>query len=491
VSPLTAVPSKPVKVLVVEDDRDARENLRDILELDDYVVETASTAAEALDRRGWSELSAVILDRRLPDGNAHDLLPALRRLAPGAAFIMVTGYSDVEGAIEALRLGAADYLLKPINADALRLRIRRVVEQRRLAQAKEQSDALFRLLVETAECMILILRADNSIAYFSPFAEVVTEYPAAEVVGRDFLELFVPEEERAAVAEENSSVFAGRPARGSTGRVVCRDGSHRWVVRNSRLLPYVDESGVLLIVAHDITELKQAQDRAIQTGRLAAIGQMVAGLAHESRNALQRSQACLDMLALKISDRLDAQNLIERIQCAQDDLQRLFEDVRNYSAPISLERRMCDLREVWRETWSQLVSVRPERRDAELNENFGAIDVTCEVDPFRLGQVFRNIFDNALAATPDPVAVEIHVEELGSNSDGVIRIAIRDNGPGMNLEQRRKIFESFFTTKTRGTGLGMAIVKRIVEAHGGQIEIGGHEGPGAEILLNIPRRSTP
>ncbi len=150
------------------------------------------------------------------------------------------------------------------------------------------------------------------------------------------------------------------------------------------------------MVAHDITDRKQAQERALQSERLAAIGHMVAGLAHESRNALQRSQACLDMLALKVTDRPEALNLIARIQAAQDDLQRLFEDVRNYAAPILLERRVCDLAEVWREAWASLAAARGQR-PARLIEETDGFDPRCELDPFRIGQVFRNIFDNALS----------------------------------------------------------------------------------------------
>ena len=151
-----SAPEARVKILVIEDDLDTRENFRDILELDDYIVEVAATAAEVLARTDWHDLAAVILDRQLPDGSAHSLLPELKRLAPEAAVIIVTGHSDLEGAIEALRLGASDYLLKPVNADSLRLRIARVVEHRRLARAQEQSDAVFRSLVELAEVMILM-----------------------------------------------------------------------------------------------------------------------------------------------------------------------------------------------------------------------------------------------------------------------------------------------------------------------------------------------
>src|SRR5204863_6456157 len=95
----------PPRVLVVDDDADTRANLRDVLELDDYRVETAGTLAEALGRNGWSDYAAILLDRKLPDGMAEDVLPQLRRLAPDAAVLIVTGYSDLHGAVTALRPG--------------------------------------------------------------------------------------------------------------------------------------------------------------------------------------------------------------------------------------------------------------------------------------------------------------------------------------------------------------------------------------------------
>jgi two-component system, LuxR family, sensor kinase FixL len=478
------------KVLVIEEDRDARDHLRDILALDDFPVATAATAAEALARDDWHDLAAVILDGRLPDGTAHDLLPRLEQLAPDAAVIFVTGHSDLQGAIEALRLGAADYILEPINADALRLRVSRAVEQRRLARAKERSDAVFRELVEVAECMIVMLRPDKTIADFSPFAETLTGYRAGEVLGRDYLELFVPPEDREAVAERNRRAVAGEPIRATEQQVVCRDGSARWVLENARFLRGFEGGDVLLIVQHDIHERKIAQDRLLQSERLAAIGHMVTGLAHESRNALQRSQACLDMLALKVRDLPDALNLIARLQQAQDDLHRLFEDVRYYAAPIKLERREVDLSAVWRETWANLDTVR-RGRPATLRECLGCADLRCEVDPFRLGQVFQNIFDNALSACTAPAAIVIACHAGRLDGQPAVRITIRDNGPGIGPEDRRKVFDPFFTTKTKGTGLGMAIVKRIVDAHGGRVAVadgdGPGNGPGAEIVLILPR----
>jgi signal transduction histidine kinase len=356
-----------VHVLVVDDDPDTRSNLCDILGLDDYEVETAGSVGDVLARGDWDRVSTVLLDRLLPDGNAEDLLPRLKELAPHADVLIVTGHSDLQGAIAALRQGAADYILKPINPDALRASLARVAERQRLRR-----------------------------------------------------------------------------------------------------------------------QLRQAQEQALQAERLAAIGQMVTGLAHESGNALARSQACLEMLALEVQDRPEALDLIARIQKAQDHLRQLYEEVRGYAAPLRLEREWVDVSTIWRQAWTNLVVLR-QGRDAEVHEEKTGMDLHCPVDHFRLEQVFRNIFENALAACRDPVRITVTCTDAGLVGRPALQVAVRDNGPGLNAEQRQRIFEPFFTTKTKGTGLGMAIASRIVVAHGGRIDVGNAIGAGAEIVLVLPR----
>jgi PAS domain S-box-containing protein len=478
--------SPPLDILVIEDDADARDNLRDILELDDHRVATAASADEAMARNDWDRFAAIILDRRLPDATAEQLLPRLKAVAPTAAVIVVTGYADLQGAIAALRQGASDYILKPLNADLLRTSLGRIAERQRLALAKEGSEAAFRHLVEAAECMIVILRPDHTIVYFSPFAERLTGYSAAEVRGRDYISLLLPDADRRAVAEKLDRLAPGGVTAGLENPVQCRDGSRRWMAWKARWLDDYQDGPAILKVGQDITSLLQAQERALQAERLAAIGEVVAGLAHESRNALQRSQACLEMLALAVRDRPEALDLINRIQKAQDHLHCLYEDVRSYAAPIKLEKGSCDLHAVWREAWSHLESARAGRR-AVLHEAVDGVDLRCVADPFRLEQVFHNILDNALAAGSPPVIVEIQCTAAELQGQPALRVTVRDNGPGIGPEQRPKIFDPFFTTKAKGTGLGMAIAKRIVEAHGGQIAVGESSGPGAVFLLTLPK----
>lgn len=361
------VPSSVFRVLVIEDDEGARANLRDILELDNYVVETVSTGAEALRVPDLKSLGAILLDRKLPDVLAEDLLPRLRQESPDAAVLIITGYADLESAIKAMRQGAADYLLKPINPELLRSSLARFAERRRLA-----------------------------------------------------------------------------------------------------------------------AELQAARSRALQAERLAAIGEVYTGLAHESRNALQRSQSCLERLAKRVRDVPGALDLIERIQKAQDHLHSLYEEVRSYAAPLTaLDREPYSLGLLLRQTWENLALERS-NRDAKLSIEASTLDLRCPVDPHRIEQVFRNILENALGACPDPVVIRTHWAEADIEKRPALQVSIVDNGPGLNSEARRRIFEPFYTTKTKGTGLGMAITRRIVEAHGGVIRVG-DQTPGAEIVILLPR----
>lgn len=479
----------PATVLVVEDDEDTRDNLCDILELDGYRVAAVGTVQAALAPRDWSHVVLAILDRRLPDGSAEELLPRIKRLAPETEVIVATGFADLDGAIAALRSGAADYIVKPINPGALRASLQRTLERRRLAQAKARSEAAFRALVEAAPTLTIILRLDGAILYMNPFAERLTGFSEAEVQGRDFAEVFGDGAVRRRLIEETAGVNASAcPAREFKDVLRSKFGLQRSIVWNAELLPDFDGQPAVLAIGHDVTELYEAQNKSLQAERLAAIGQMMTGLTHESRNALQRSKACLEMLALEVEDRPAALELVRRIENAQERLHHLYEEVRSYAAPINLQREPCDLRALWRETWSQVSQLSGDKR-VEFAEQVNGNDLTCSIDALSVEQVFRNILENAVSAVPGEGRIVVECKQAEIAGQPALRIAFRDNGPGLSAELRQRIFDPFFTTKTRGTGLGMAIAKRIVQSHGGLIEAGGHSGPGAEIAVTLPRET--
>jgi len=476
-----------MQVLVVEDDEDTQANLRDILELDDWRVETAGSVAEVFARRDWSNIALVILDRRLPDGSAEEVLPQLKSLAPDASVIVATGYADLEGAIAALRYGAADYILKPINPDALRISLARIVEQRRLADALRKEQEFVRNLVAQAQAIVLVLDPQGRIVRYNPYMEQISGYRLTEVEGHDWFTTFLPGHDRDRIHNVFDKVLADVDTGGTTNPIVTRDGRQRLIKWSSKALK--DAAGRVtgvLAVGQDVTDLAEAQQKALQAERLAAIGQMMAGLTHESRNALQRSKACLEMLALEVQDRPQALEMVARIEKAQDHLHRLYEEVRTYAAPINLRREPCDLAQLWRETWSEIAQARP-TQEVRLREQTETHDLVCDIDRFAIGQVFRNILENALSVVPNPGEIVVRATPSELDRKPAIAVSFRDNGPGLEPEQRERIFEPFYTTKTKGTGLGMAIARRIVQSHEGTIEVGNGQDPGAEIVVTLPR----
>ncbi len=246
-------------------------------------------------------------------------------------------------------------------------------------------------------------------------------------------------------------------------------------------------SEALDLFRREVVERKKAQLQALQSERLAAVGEMVTGLAHESRNAMQQMQAAMEMLARRVSSD-EQRELVNELQNAQDRLHRLFDEVREYAAPIRLGREPCELPAVWRDAWRRLGPQR-QARSATLSEHINGTDPSCNADPNALERVFLNVLENALAACPDPVVIEVRSEDAVLENRPALRLAVRDNGPGLNEEQRQNIFVPFYTTKVHGIGLGMAIAKRIVEAHGGVIMAGNREERGAEISIVLPREN--
>lgn len=357
---------------------------------------------------------------------------------------------------------------------------------------------------------VIVTDLDGIITYWNEGASRLFGWTAQEMLGRHYADRF-PEPARSWIREEIRSRAAGTEWSGEY-EDWRKDGSRVWIAaRVSRIHDTAGRPFAILGIAHDITqrkameealrrardeleqrvdertaELRESQRRALQAERLASIGQTVTTLAHESRNALQRADACLARLEWRLEGRTEELELAHRAQAALKDLERLFDDVRHYAAPIQLDLKPCDVAGLWRDVWAQVVGQRPDR-DTRLEEELGISDLVCEADPFRLGQVFTNLFTNALEACPDPVRVVLSCRAITLGEQPAIQITVRDNGPGFTPEQRRHALEPFFTTKATGTGLGLAITRRIVEAHGGSITLGEGAG-GAEILVTLPCR---
>jgi signal transduction histidine kinase len=218
--------------------------------------------------------------------------------------------------------------------------------------------------------------------------------------------------------------------------------------------------------------------------RLAAIGQAVSTIAHESRNSLQRMEAAVHQLQKHASDAEKVRGGIAKLASGTQELHRLHETVLEFVRPRVLQPSAIDARNVVRAAWKEALT-QPDAPQVELVENHLTEDTTCEIDAFAVRQVFRNIFENSLAACSSSPEIKASYEEGEISGAPALRVVIRDNGPGLTDEQRNMVFVPFYTTKQRGLGLGLTIARQIVEAHGGDISLA--DGPGTAVVVAFRR----
>ncbi|RMF45419.1 MAG: PAS domain S-box protein [Planctomycetota bacterium] len=488
---MTAVPpleteSEPVPVLVIEDDHDTQANLVDILGMAGCLVRTADSAAAARNILSeCSEFRIILLDRRLPDTSADELLPELRRVVPDASVIVITGYADLDSTIRAMRQGASDYLLKPVNPEALIASVSRLLERQAMWRAWHKEHEFAERVIDTTEAIVLVLGADGTIQRCNPYFEQVTGWKQAEVVGRDWFGKMVPPAEVPRLTRVFQQTLDGKTTRGIVNAVLAKDGAERYVRWSNTLLRDLDGAPTgVLAVGLDITDIIEAQRRALQNERLAVIGETMAALAHESRNSLQRIQAKTDLLELELGDNPQALADLRSIAQATQDLHRLLEAVRGFAAPIHLERSTEHLPTLWNRALETVRSMHPDRKillqeDIQWNR-------PVSVDAMRMQQVFRNLFENSVSAHAGEVHITVSVHP--ASAEGRLVVEVVDDGPGFGDTPLDRVFDAFFTTRPTGTGLGMAIVHRIIEAHEGTISIDPQYQQGARILMEIPSR---
>ncbi len=418
----------------------------------------------------WDDQLSFAMATEMDYNEAYRRYHATRRLVLVGLFLIVTLFVSLSA------------ILSTDRTRALRL-------ANQMTVALRESEHRYRSLVQTAGNVIVYLSPDYHILEFNNEAERVHQMKRELLLGKNYFDLFVPESSRELFAD------AARSAPGNLKHVSFEcsirtaNGAHPILLWNLTVLQ--DDHGHsvgIIAVGQDITEHKQAEERALLAERLAAIGQVSSGLAHESRNALARSKACLEMLSRRVQDRPEAIDLIDRIQIAQRQLLKLYEQVREYATPIMLERSPSDLNDILKLAWDHLESEKQDK-NIQLNLRTGDLDVACYIDPFAMEQVFRNVLENGISACGTHGVITVSWIDTTIQSVPAIRISISNDGPPLVLEEQERIFEAFFTKKTRGSGLGMAITKRLVEAHGGLVEVS-QPDKGVEILITLPRGLT-
>jgi signal transduction histidine kinase len=443
-------------VLVVDDDDALSENLAEIVATLDVDTVIAPTGEAALGIAAGRPIDLALVDVRLPDGTGTALIPKLRRSSPLTEVVLITGDATVESAIAAVRGGAYAYLLKPVSPPDLLDTSRRALaqvaltrERQRLTTELERSERTHREVVEAVPALVLALDRQGRIQLWNRRLEEATGLLRGEMIGRPGESLI------------GSGGVRPLPTKDGKERLV------RWEraevgggARGAELLTYA--------VGSDVTAEQEMLRRTLRAERLAAVGTLAAGLAHEVRNPLNSALLQLQVLVRRL-DRgdTDPASLRPVIGLVEDEIRRLETLVNDFLAfvhPRPLELQPTAVADLCREVLS-FVDPEASAANVRLHAELGSGVPTVAADPNRLRQVLLNLVRNAIEAMAGGGDLTLRTRDGGD----ALEIDVEDTGHGFADET--PVFDAFFTTKPKGTGLGLTIVHRIVSDHGGTLRV--------------------
>ena len=246
--------------------------------------------------------------------------------------------------------------------------------------------------------------------------------------------------------------------------------------------PIADKEGTVtgtVTVFQDLRELESLRKQVRQRDRLAAIGEMAATVAHEIRNPLGGIQGFASLLARDLEEGSDQHRLVEKIVIGAKNLNRVVSDLLEYTRPLELEPARIDGKEL---IASAIAYCTLENNDIVI-ENRVPDSVDFRGDNHLLRQMFLNLLINASQSIDSAGTITIDVEE----NEGNWTFKVADSGAGIPEDEIGQVFTPFFTTKERGTGLGLAAAMKTVEAHGGSMRVESDPGHGTTFFVSLPK----
>jgi two-component system sensor histidine kinase PilS (NtrC family) len=231
----------------------------------------------------------------------------------------------------------------------------------------------------------------------------------------------------------------------------------------------------------DLTEIKTREEQLQLKEKMAAIGQVAAGLAHELRNPLGALSGSIQILRSELQPSGESARLIEIVLRECDRLNKTVGDFLIYAGPRPMKRQSVDVVPLLLDT-VELCKNTPEFQTGHSIEVKAPASLHGKLDPDLIRQAVWNVIQNALRAMPNggKLAVSATVNESS------LGLRFADEGVGMNDEDKRRLFEPFHSGFKKGVGLGMAIVYQIVQQHAGRIEVESAPGVGTQILITLP-----
>ena len=375
-------------------------------------------------------------------------------------------------------------------------------------QVKVGKDELYELgeihqrIFDNVSSGLLTLNPLGRITSFNREAERITGYSAEEVRAWPLEQLFPNLRGAEPVAgrttdEEGASLASSAPSpKGDGSRAILRFSNRKSEERHlgfsrSNLTDDAGRFEGSVLIFQDLTQVVEMEEQLRRSERLSAVGQLAAGLAHEIRNPLASLSGAIELLASDLPDPdPSSRRLVRIVQRETARLNRLVGDFLSYAGPGPVRREVVPVRELLEEI-GQLIG----------NSDCAGVELCLEVprelavlgNPDQLRQVFWNLVLNAAEAEPPDRKVRVAGETLppqGPEGDLRAVIEIVDRGSGIPPEILERVFEPFYTTKPKGTGLGLATVHRVVEAHGGQLLVKSRPGEGTSVRVVLPAATT-
>lgn len=510
--------SAPLHILLVEDNEGDARLIEEYLDVDPplFEVQRARTLAEARTLLQEESFDAALLDLGLPDSFGIETLEALVSQAGGVPIIVLTGQQDVGLATAVLRSGARDYLVKGrVDGDLLRRVSRYVVAQQRSARELQW----MRAAVDVASVGVLWIRPDGGFSYANEAAAKTLGYTREQLLTLSVADVDLDSPQR--VRASHFHLLKERRRMQLESRYRARDGRTFPVEISTH---YVEAGGEAFEFAfvQDLSERLRMQASLAQADRLASVGLLAAGVAHEINNPLTYIVFNLESLVDDLPDILDLLRRQHRLLTQTLGLEAAHEQLGALAPLFDSGELELDVVERVRDSLDGAYRVRDIVRDlktfsrsddrqleavsinaaleaacnmaanelkyrARVIKNFGELPLILANDG-RLSQVFLNLLVNAAHAIPEGAAEHNEVRVRTWSEEGRVFAEVSDTGEGIPPAHVQRIFEPFFSTKEVGvgSGLGLAICHGIVSGFGGEISVETALGRGTTFRISLP-----
>jgi PAS domain S-box-containing protein len=496
----------PLRILFLEDDPRDAELIQETLATDSITCEAkrVETKADFITSLEQGTFDLILADYTLPSFDGLSALKITRQGWPSVPFIFVSGTLDEEVAIEALKVGATDYVFKTRLARIVPSVRRALREQQERTELERAEKALRRSEAYLAEAQKLSHTGSfgwdvlSGEIYWSRETFRIFEYePATQVTIERILQRTHPED-RSAVVQLIDRVSLERKGFDFEHRLLMPDGS----VKHIRVVgqPSKDESGGFEFVGAvtDVTanrraeeereELRQAQADLAHVTRVTTMGELTVSLAHELNQpiaaAITDSKTCLRWLTREPPELNEAREAASRVVKGTTRAADIISRIRSLFKKGTPHREPVDVNEVIREM-IVLLHNEAERHSITIHTNLASGLLRVAADRVQLQQVLMNLMLNGIEAMKDlNEAGELTIKS--EQHDGNSLISVSDTGVGLEPQQSDQIFHAFFTTKSQGTGMGLPISRSIIESHGGRLWATPNPGTGATFYFTLP-----